>query len=229
MLNASHVSNGSVLVGTVVFTSLKSASGLHRIAALAVDLVALSPMVCCGSKSRDPNAPPPVLTPRQEGAMDRLCKLTNVMDISLFTVCGKGIGFDGILGFLLPEVGDVITFGVALYTMSNIFCHFNPVFRRYWCTMFMNIGIDLLIGLIPLAGDLCDFYWHSYEKNTDIVRKFYGLDSLSEFNNRKKEEAEAAAAAEHAAQAEATGGDVELGNPTPNGNENSATKSPKKK
>jgi hypothetical protein len=146
------------------------------------------------------------MTPRQVGAMERLVKLTEFMDISCFKICGRGIGFDGILGFILPEVGDVITAGIALYTMSNIFCHFNEVFRRHACTMFMNIGIDLLIGLIPFAGDLCDVYWHSYEKNTDLVRKFYGLETLSEV---KKMKAEADAAA--AAAAKVGGGDVELG------------------
>lgn len=154
------------------------------------------------------------MTARQVGAMERLIKLTDFMDISCFTICGRGIGFDGILGFIIPEVGDVITAVIALYTMSNIFCHFNKVFRRHWCTMFMNIGIDLLVGLIPLAGDLCDVYWHSYEKNTDLVRKFYGLEPLAEM---KKMQAEAAAAAA-AAAATGDGGDVELGAQKPDSN-----------
>jgi Domain of unknown function (DUF4112) len=141
------------------------------------------------------------MTARQVGAMERLVKLTDFMDIDCLTICGKGIGFDGILGFILPEVGDIITAIIALYTMSNIFCHFNDVFRRHCCTMFMNIAVDLFIGLIPFAGDICDVYWRSYEKNTDLVRKFYGLESLAEMKKTK-----AAAVA-----APATVGDVELG------------------
>ena len=132
------------------------------------------------------------MSERQKGAMDRLCKVADIMDFNAITICGKGFGWDGILGLIIPEIGDVITFFVALYTTANIFVHFNEVFRRNWCTIAMNIYIDLLIGLIPLLGDICDFYWHSYALNANIVRKYYGLEPLETMRTyAQQQEAEA--------------------------------------
>jgi len=122
--------------------------------------------------------------------MNRLLKLAATMDYDVLTICGKGIGLDGILGFFLPEVGDFITFFVSLYTLASFFVHFRPVFWKNWWTMFMNIFIDLLFGLIPFAGDLFDVYWHSYSKNINIVRKYYGLEPIDEWTKKKDEEEE---------------------------------------
>ena len=155
-------------------------------------------MPCGACGQRRDNVPPPEMSDRQKGAMDRLCKVADVMDFNAITVCGKGFGWDGILGLLIPEVGDFITAIIAFYTMSNIFVHFNEVFRKNWCTMVMNIFIDLLIGLIPLLGDICDFYWHSYALNANIVRKYYGLEPIETIRTYAQQEADAEAAAQAA-------------------------------
>jgi hypothetical protein len=36
--------------------------------------------------------------------------------------------------------------------------------------MALNIGIDYLVGSIPLLGDAFDFFWKANKKNMDLIR-----------------------------------------------------------
>jgi hypothetical protein len=37
--------------------------------------------------------------------------------------------------------------------------------------MALNIAIDLILGAIPLVGDLFDVYWKSNQRNVDLLRR----------------------------------------------------------
>jgi Domain of unknown function (DUF4112) len=132
----------------------------------------------------------PVMTEDQQSIMTELVRVSQFMDTSWITICGVGLGADGLLGLLLPEVGDIGTFFVSFWIMMRILFVFPDVFRQKWYVMTFNVGIDLVIGLIPLAGDAFDMLWHANVKNVNLVRKHYGLELLSE-------KAAAAAAAKH--------------------------------
>jgi hypothetical protein len=79
------------------------------------------------------------------------------------------IGCDGIVGLLFPGAGDALAavgalslFGLALQ---------RSVPRVVLAHMALNIGIDALIGIVPLVGDLFDFAWKANRKNLRLIER----------------------------------------------------------
>jgi hypothetical protein len=74
---------------------------------------------------------------------------------------------DPIVGFLLPGAGDVLTTLVGLYPV------FVAVRRRMPAVvvarMVRNLGIDLLVGAIPIVGDAFDFFYKAHRKNANLL------------------------------------------------------------
>lgn len=92
---------------------------------------------------------------------------------SKFTIPGTNIrfGIDPIVG-LLPGVGDVLAGGVSLYFLiqAALLKAKASVLTR----MFINILLDVLIGSIPVLGEVFDVYWKANLRNARI------LDELQE-------------------------------------------------
>lgn len=129
---------------------------------------------------------PPEMTERQQKAMKDLERVAEFMDTSWLTLCGYGVGMDGVIGLVLPEVGDCITGMISLYLMGKIYYHFPDVFKKKWPVMTMNVAVDFGTGLVPIFGDIVDMGWHSNIKNVNILRKHYGLELLSEIKPDKE-------------------------------------------
>ncbi|MBI5421601.1 DUF4112 domain-containing protein, partial [Candidatus Peregrinibacteria bacterium] len=70
---------------------------------------------------------------------------------------------DALVGFLFPEVGDMATATLALYPVLEAVRAGVP--RMTVVRMLINIGGDLGIGLIPVAGDVVDAFFHANVKN----------------------------------------------------------------
>lgn len=96
-------------------------------------------------------------------------KLAELLD-SRFTVPGTSIkiGIDPILGVLIG-LGDWATAILSVYLMfyATKLCAKASVLLR----MFMNIFIDLLIGTIPILGDLFDVAWKANIRNVRLLEK----------------------------------------------------------
>src|ERR1051325_652965 len=86
-------------------------------------------------------------------------------------------GLDPILGLLLPGIGDVLGSLAGLYTV------FVAVRRRapkvVIARMLLNLGIDALIGVVPVVGDLFDFAWKANKKNAALLRAHVGQPGRS--------------------------------------------------
>jgi len=98
-------------------------------------------------------------------------KLVRVLDDGV-RVPGTNIGFglDAIIGFLLPGAGDMLT---GLGSLSLLVL---AIKRRVPTVaigrMVVNIGIDTLLGSIPVVGDVFDLFWRSNRKNLEIIEKY---------------------------------------------------------
>lgn len=79
------------------------------------------------------------------------------------------IGLDGIIG-LLPGIGDGAAFLMALYPV--VLAHRSGAGFWLKLRMVMNIGIDTVIGSIPLIGDLFDIGFKANLRNAKLLRKF---------------------------------------------------------
>ena len=77
-------------------------------------------------------------------------------------------GLDALLG-LLPGGGDVGAALVSIYilTAANRY----GVSRITIIRMALNIALDMLIGAVPIAGDLFDAYWKSNQRNVALLRR----------------------------------------------------------
>lgn len=75
---------------------------------------------------------------------------------------------DPILGFALPGVGDVVGSLVGLYVVVVALRRKMPVVTV--ARMLMNLGVDALVGAVPVAGDLFDVAWKANKKNVRLLR-----------------------------------------------------------
>lgn len=89
---------------------------------------------------------------------------------SAFRVPGTGLtfGLDPILG-LIPGIGDLTTpLFAALLLLHSVRMRIPRVVQ---VRMVINALIDLLIGFIPVAGDLFDFGWKANVRNLALLER----------------------------------------------------------
>ena len=89
---------------------------------------------------------------------------------SRFAVPGTGlrIGLDGLLG-LIPGIGDTVTAGLSAIIILD--AHKKGARKRILVRMVSNSLIDLVIGSIPLVGDVFDFAYKSNTKNVKLLKQ----------------------------------------------------------
>jgi hypothetical protein len=100
-------------------------------------------------------------------------ELVRLMD-SAFKVPGTEIrvGLDPVLGLLLPGAGDVL--GAVPSMMILMLAVRQGVPPVIVLRMLLNIGIDSLIGAVPLLGDLFDVAYRSNTKNLALLEAHTG-------------------------------------------------------
>jgi len=85
-----------------------------------------------------------------------------------------GIGLDPILGALFPVVGDAITgAGSASLLLLGLKERVPAVVLM---RMVINIGVDTLVGSVPVLGDLFDAFYRSNRKNLELIEKHRGSE-----------------------------------------------------
>ena len=104
-----------------------------------------------------------------EAEVRRLEQLARAMD-SMFALPGTSfrIGLDGIIG-LIPGIGDTAGAAIALYLVYA--AHRLGAPKSLIARMLWNVGIDTVIGAVPVAGDLFDFAWKANRRNMDLLRR----------------------------------------------------------
>lgn len=101
--------------------------------------------------------------------MARIERIARLMD-EAFQIPGTNfrVGWDSIAG-LIPGIGDVATAVISGFIIQE--ARRMGVPRRTLLRMISNVGVDVLAGTVPLAGDLFDAAWKSNRKNVDLLRK----------------------------------------------------------
>ena len=80
-----------------------------------------------------------------------------------------GIGLDALVGFFAPVVGDWVGAIASLVLLREAFTRRVPpviVFR-----MLLNVLIDTLLGMVPVAGDLFDVAFRSNQRNLELLER----------------------------------------------------------
>ena len=76
-------------------------------------------------------------------------------------------GIDPILGFVAPGVGDLIGSAFGLLVIAVAVRRRVPaiVIAR----MMLNLGVDAVLGVVPIAGDLADVAFRAHRRNADLL------------------------------------------------------------
>ena len=85
-----------------------------------------------------------------------------------FAVPGTRIrfGLDTLLG-LLPGLGDALTSAISLLIVHHAWQSGAP--KRVLARMLGNVGMDFVVGAVPLLGDLFDFAWKANRRNARLL------------------------------------------------------------
>jgi hypothetical protein len=88
---------------------------------------------------------------------------------SAFVVPGTGfrVGLDPLLGLVFPGAGDVA--GGLASTLLFLVAFRNGVPAVVMLRMLVNVGMDALVGAVPLLGDLFDAAYRANEKNLALL------------------------------------------------------------
>jgi hypothetical protein len=97
-----------------------------------------------------------------------LDQLSHLMD-GLFRIPGVGwrFGLDALIG-LVPGIGDTATTVVSIYILTAAVRYRVP--KITMLRMGVNIGVDYLLGSIPLVGDIFDALWKSNQMNVALLK-----------------------------------------------------------
>jgi hypothetical protein len=108
-------------------------------------------------------------------ARDRLEAIARALD-SAIAIPGTRlrIGADAVLN-LIPGVGVIVSKGIAAYLILEARRLGAP--RRVLLRMAANLGVDTLIGLVPVLGWAADAIYRANDRNMELLRAHLARES----------------------------------------------------
>jgi hypothetical protein len=100
---------------------------------------------------------------------ENLDTLSKVLD-TWFHIPGTGIrfGLDGIVGFI-PGIGDVL--GGVASCIIPVAAYFRGAPLVTILRMVVNIAIEVLVGMVPVLGNLFDIGWRANRRNYHLLER----------------------------------------------------------
>lgn len=84
-------------------------------------------------------------------------------------------GWDFVLG-LVPGLGDFVGLALGLPIIAAAIRHRFP--KTVVLAMSANVLLDAVLGTVPLAGNLFDFFWKAHHKNLRLLRDPRALPAI---------------------------------------------------
>lgn len=113
----------------------------------------------------------PAPVPDADPAMQRVRGLAHLLDNSIRLPGGFRIGLDALIG-LVPGFGDwagALLSGYILTEAARL-----GASRSLLLRMAANVGIETLVGAVPLLGDLFDAGWKANARNVRLLDRHLG-------------------------------------------------------
>jgi hypothetical protein len=109
-------------------------------------------------------------TPQTKTVDKSLERLEWLMDeLFRIPVLGWRVGLDALIGLIPGGLGDTTTSLVSFYILAAAVRYRVP--KITMLRMGLNIGLDYLLGIVPVVGDVADAWWKSNQKNLELLRK----------------------------------------------------------
>jgi hypothetical protein len=120
--------------------------------------------------------------PSPEVTLRNLRKLSNVLENAI-SIPGTpySIGLDPIIG-IIPGGGDLVTGLLSFYIVLTAARLGLP--RETLGRLVMNVLIDVLVGTMPVFGDLFDVAWKANSKNMDLLEKHFSVPQTAKKADR---------------------------------------------
>ena len=83
-------------------------------------------------------------------------------------VLGWRFGLDALIG-LIPGLGDTATSLASFYILAAAVRYRVP--KITLLRMGLNLGIDYVVGSLPVVGDVLDAWWKSNRKNLELLKQ----------------------------------------------------------
>jgi len=95
--------------------------------------------------------------------------LANLLD-DAFRIPGTPVrfGWNSVLG-LFPGLGDVLTSALSLLIVHHAWQ--TGASKLTLARMLGNVGVDFVVGAIPLLGDMFDVVWKANRKNARLLEQ----------------------------------------------------------
>jgi hypothetical protein len=102
-----------------------------------------------------------------EQRLNQVRLIARMMD-DRFRLPGTNIrfGLDLILG-LVPGLGDAVTSAISLLIVHHAWA--SGASKLTLARMLGNVGVDFLIGSVPVVGDRFDFAWKANRRNARLL------------------------------------------------------------
>ena len=84
------------------------------------------------------------------------------------------IGLDAALG-LFPVAGDAISGAISISLIARSLKYGIP--DEIIARMLANVLVDVLVGAVPLVGDLADIWFRANERNITLLREYLGSEA----------------------------------------------------
>lgn len=108
--------------------------------------------------------------------LKRISQLARIMDTAI-SIPGTGIRFgaDSVIG-IIPGFGDAAGGLIGLYMVNEARKLGLPGHKLM--KMVGNVGIDSLVGAVPLLGDVFDVYFKSHRRNARMILDHFAEDRV---------------------------------------------------
>jgi hypothetical protein len=103
---------------------------------------------------------------RRDEKLDHLRSLSSVLDSKFQGPLGFKFGMDALIG-LIPVIGDFVTSAFSFYIVAQaaaLGAGPSTLIR-----MAINILVENLFDMVPVLGNIFDFYWKANNKNIVLL------------------------------------------------------------
>jgi hypothetical protein len=95
-------------------------------------------------------------------------RIARIMDAAVRLPVVGPVGLDSLLG-LFPVAGDAVSAGVSVYLIAKSLKYGVP--HDVIARMLANVLVDMLLGAVPVAGDIADLMFRANVRNVAILRE----------------------------------------------------------